>query len=171
MIEISIRRCRGPPGGPTEKKYRIRNVKFSSKKCAWQLVDTFSTRSFFSPQNLKLTSEYCTYSSFKCDSQDCSYGWLVWENNLRIGKIYLHYYSIAWLIKMLLAWEKPQSSSYRGSPEMGRVSQSVEERRALLEGNPLLSPVTSFFQRVFSIITYEVLLFSLKYILFLFLRN
>ena len=43
---------------------------------------------FFSPQNLKLISEYCTYSSFKCDSQDCSYGWLVWENNLRIGKMY-----------------------------------------------------------------------------------
>ena len=43
---------------------------------------------------------------------------------------------------------------------MGRVFQSVEERRALLEGNPLLSPVTHFFQHVFSIITYEVLLFS-----------
>ena len=52
--------------------------------------DTFSTRSFFSPRNLKLTSEYCTYISFKCDSQDCSYGWLVWENNLRIGKMYIY---------------------------------------------------------------------------------
>ena len=54
---------------------------------------------------------------------------------------------------------------------MGRVSQSVEKRRALVEGNPLLFLVTHFFQHVFSIITYEVLLFSLKYVLFLFLRN
>ena len=53
-----------------------------------------------------------------------------------------------------MACEKPQSSSYRGGPEMGRVFQSVGERKVLLEGNPLLSPerfIFYIFQVYFSV--------------------